>query len=272
MNAEKQARSILVPLDGTMHATEALPVAKTIAELENAEIHVVHVSSEPLSPSAWKTRWPGDDAISHAIIHTRQGDPAEQILGVAEERKSHMIVMCTHTGLPKPEGAMGSVADRVFRNSPCPVILVRPLDGAATWRLRTVLLPHDASPAAAAAIEPARRMVERAGAKLIVLHIRDLAAPPSQESGSIPTPQYVDQPQYEWPSWAREFLDRLGRETDYAWLYANVRLLLGEGEPADAILSKARENGVDLIICAWRGSLEPHHAATIKRIIGVTML
>lgn len=261
---------ILVPLDGSEHATYALAVARRLAELLGADIHVVHVAATPMSPAEWRAKWRDDAVLSRAVLHVRAGDPAENILEVARERRCGIIVMCTHTGLPKPEGRMGSVADRVFRTAPCPVILVRPDRRYDDWQLRTVLLPHDATPASALAIAPARRLIERAGAKMIVLHVRDMAAPPPQEPGAIPPPQYVDQAQYEWPAWAQEFLDRLGRETDYAWLHANVRLVLGEGSPAEAVLRTARERDADLIACAWHGTLDPQHAETLKRMIAAT--
>jgi len=54
-----------------------------------------------------------------------RGDPAEQILRVANEIHADLIVMGTHgrTGLERL--LMGSVAEQVLRQAPCPVLTVR---------------------------------------------------------------------------------------------------------------------------------------------------
>jgi nucleotide-binding universal stress UspA family protein len=54
-----------------------------------------------------------------------QGDPATEILEVAQETKSDVIVMGTHgrTGLGRL--LMGSVAEQVVRKASCPVLTVK---------------------------------------------------------------------------------------------------------------------------------------------------
>ena len=36
-------KTVLVPLDGSTHATAALPVARVLAELEGASLRILHV-------------------------------------------------------------------------------------------------------------------------------------------------------------------------------------------------------------------------------------
>lgn len=54
-----------------------------------------------------------------------QGTPAQEILRIADERRVSLIVIATHgrTGLMRL--ALGSVAERVVRDAPCPVLVVR---------------------------------------------------------------------------------------------------------------------------------------------------
>jgi nucleotide-binding universal stress UspA family protein len=61
-----------------------------------------------------------------ADLEVRIGQPAEEIVAAARESKSDSIVLSTRglTGLDRY--LIGSVADRVARLAPCPVILVRP--------------------------------------------------------------------------------------------------------------------------------------------------
>jgi universal stress protein A len=55
-----------------------------------------------------------------------EGDPAAEILRATEECRCDVIVMGTHgrTGLSRL--LMGSVAERVLRKAPCPVVTVKP--------------------------------------------------------------------------------------------------------------------------------------------------
>ena len=61
-----------------------------------------------------------------ADLEVRIGQPAGQIIAAAKESKCDAIVMSTRglTGLDRY--LIGSVADRVARLAPCPVVLVRP--------------------------------------------------------------------------------------------------------------------------------------------------
>jgi nucleotide-binding universal stress UspA family protein len=60
--------------------------------------------------------------VEHRLV---QGEPVPEILEVAGQTKADLIVMGTHgrTGLSRL--LMGSVAEQVVRNAPCPVLIVR---------------------------------------------------------------------------------------------------------------------------------------------------
>ena len=66
----------------------------------------------------------GDDVA--ADLEVRVGQPAEQILAAARESQCDSIMVSTRglTGLDRY--LIGSVADRVARLAPCPVVLLRP--------------------------------------------------------------------------------------------------------------------------------------------------
>ena len=46
------AKTVLVPLDGSVHATAAMPVARGLAELLHATVAVLHVADDALAPAA----------------------------------------------------------------------------------------------------------------------------------------------------------------------------------------------------------------------------
>ena len=162
--------------------------------------------------------------------------------------------------------AFGSVLGDVLPKAPCPVVLVPSIRSRGPWALRQLVLPHDGTPTSAAAIAPTADLASRAGAELVVLHIATPSDERPAEFGTFVVPRYLDQPQHEWPTWSREFLERV-RGLGYPANIQNVRLVLVHGEASAAILEFARNNASDLIALAWRGSLEPERAQTMRRVI-----
>jgi universal stress protein A len=53
------------------------------------------------------------------------GDPAEQTLALARQRAVDLIVSATHGRSGLSHLIMGSVAEKVIRHAPCPVLVVR---------------------------------------------------------------------------------------------------------------------------------------------------
>jgi nucleotide-binding universal stress UspA family protein len=147
-------RNILVPLDGSKLAECALPYAEEIAKCCNAE-RVVLVSvtervegyrplddpSQPLGqrlmPEAvGKKAKPAEkylDRIASALkangvkVQTEVllGDPAKEITLFAKHREVDLIVMSSHGRSGPSRLAFGSVADKVFRSTNVPVLMVR---------------------------------------------------------------------------------------------------------------------------------------------------
>ncbi len=58
-------------------------------------------------------------------VETAAGHPADTIVRVAEERNADLIVMGTHGRTGLQHVLLGSVAERVVRLAPCPVLTVR---------------------------------------------------------------------------------------------------------------------------------------------------
>ena len=69
-----------------------------------------------LMPAAFHGSWEAEVAAGH---------PAETIVRVAEERKADLIVMGTHGRTGLQHVLLGSVAEKVVRLAPCPVLTVR---------------------------------------------------------------------------------------------------------------------------------------------------
>ena len=140
-------RRILVPVDFSDSSARALRHAAKRAAESDSSLTVVHVvpadygwlgiGREDLRDldrslqrqAADRLRTFADENVSDELaqeLEVRVGQPAEEILAAARESKCDSIVLSTRglTGLDRY--LIGSVADRVARLAPCPVVLVRP--------------------------------------------------------------------------------------------------------------------------------------------------
>ncbi|MGZ5918888.1 MAG: universal stress protein [Hyphomicrobium sp.] len=261
------AKTVLVPLDGSVHATAAVPVARRLAELFHATLAILHVTDDALAPAALVERMKlsGDD-VRGLVIERRPGAAAAVIVQEAAERRAAMIVMCPQIRTDDRSRALGSVAAAVLLAAPCPVVLVPPARGRKSWTLRRLLVPHDGTPTSAATIGPATDFASMAAAELVVLHVATPGTKRPTEPGTFVYPRYIDQPQHEWPVWAQEFLDRL-RAVGGARDGVAIHLAVARGEAGSAIVDFAQENDSDLIVLGWSGVLEPDRARTLRRVI-----
>ena len=107
-----------------------------------------------------------------------EGDVAQSILDCAQQKKVDMVVVGTHGRGGLGKMLMGSVAERVFRQSPVPVMTVGPQLHriARGFAPRNILLAADFTPAAERAAHYASPLAREHNAKLTMLHVLDDAA------------------------------------------------------------------------------------------------
>ena len=145
--ARVKPQRILVPVDFSDSSARALRHAAKRAAESGGSLVIVHVvpadygwlgigrdESRDLDRSlqrqaADRLRTFADENVGHdlpADLEVRIGQPAEEIVAAARESKCDSIVLSTRglTGLDRY--LIGSVADRVARLAPCPVVLMRP--------------------------------------------------------------------------------------------------------------------------------------------------
>lgn len=149
---------ILVPLDGSAFAEQALPHAQRLAAVTGGEIHLVSVAPlledqglavvdlypvyvyrEYLVDQAHEMKRVRDELQNYlqqvalrlqAAGHQTQtvirfGQPADEIIAYAEETGCDLIAMSTHGRSGLGRWVYGSIADKVLRGSTIPVLLVR---------------------------------------------------------------------------------------------------------------------------------------------------
>ena len=261
------AAILLVPIYGSRNATAALSVARGLAYLNAATVVLIHIGGDTLAPDELLGRMGlSAEDVGGLVIDQRTGSPADIMLREAEARRVELIVMPTPVWPADSLQAFESVLGDVLLTAPCPVVIVPSNRSIHPWALRQLILPHDGTPTSAAAIAPTADLASRAGADLVVLHVATPSDERPAESGTFVVPRYLDQPQHEWPAWSGEFLERV-RGLGYPAKIEKIRLVLAHGEASAAILEFAQSNASDLIALAWRGSLEPERAQTMRRVI-----
>jgi len=261
-------RTILVPLDGSPFAEQALPWALSIARRAGACLdlvrgHVLYAFKDPAY--SWGPYDPAMDAeaarqehlylegaarrlsaaalvpISAAVVASVPGLEAEGILGRARAAGADLIVMSTHGRGPLSRLALGSVADQVVRRAFLPVLLVRPREPApgpfAEPAAESVLIPLDGSALAERALEPAADLAGLLGARCDLVRVVAPGGGPEQaaEEGE-----------------ARSYLGRVAGRLGQRGLEAQTRVLAAR-QPAEAILLAARAWGSGLIALATHG-------------------
>ena len=143
---------ILVPLDQSPLGEAKLPVAMAQARAFGAELLLLHVvppeALDPtgaVSPEEARARTYLDTVAAGmhaqgitAYSAVRAGQAAATIVDEARERGVDLIVLGANVRTNLPRAFLGSVADDVIRNAPCPVLLVRPdLQAGAATPLRS---------------------------------------------------------------------------------------------------------------------------------------
>jgi nucleotide-binding universal stress UspA family protein len=140
-------KSILVPSDFSECSEAALRYGLELARRFDARVHLLHVVQDPLTQpwaaegfsaplfevvSDWRTEAkarlaaavPAADAHRVTVAATIAW-PFAEILRYATEHSVDLIVMGTHGRGGVTHMLLGSIAEKVIRRSPCPVLTVR---------------------------------------------------------------------------------------------------------------------------------------------------
>ncbi len=137
--------TILVPVDFSAASLPAYEFALDLAEQYNARVHLLHVIENATSPDFEKFPLVRDaqDLIAkvkkelvvfaqkggHPVVpvypEVRIGTPWYEIVEAARDDRVDLIVIPTHGYTGFKHLVLGSVAERVVRRAPCPVLAVR---------------------------------------------------------------------------------------------------------------------------------------------------
>ena len=178
---------ILFASDGSEDSELAATTAVGLAKITGSELHVLHVAPafpdyfEPSDPDEpGPTEREGrrilDEQVNKienvggavAQSHLRMGGAAEEVIDLAEELQTGLIVLGSRGRGRIRRALMGSVSDSVVRHAHCPVLVVR-------WKPvvfpAKILLATDGSEEADLAAQSAADLAARTGSELHVTHV-----------------------------------------------------------------------------------------------------
>lgn len=266
----KSSNVVLLPIDGSSTSFRALSFAKKIAEKLGLKIKVIHVSENEAESSETARKFMMHKyELAGYVITSRCGIPSEVI--IEESRQSRYIIMSSHGATCDMSKLIGNTTLKVLENADIPVLIIRPnieqfwLE--EDWKLNKVLIPLNGTPGAAKALVPVIEMIAKTHAEIDLLHIATQGKAHPAEAGTLTSPYYVDYPQHEWPQWTQEFLKRFSTILEANHNNLNFNLSLSMGDPAQEILTVAKQNKYDLIAMAWHGKLGSLRAETLKTVV-----
>jgi nucleotide-binding universal stress UspA family protein len=252
-------KNILFATDFSQAADAAAPMAIQIARRYGAKVYGVHVNRfddyTGAAPDAWAAiaeaaeKQTKEDAgrlneqlqgIEHEVV-IGEGNLWEVLSNVIQQKEIDLVVVGTRgrTGLGKT--LLGSVAEQILRQSPCPVLTVGP--HVNPWsdeyvKMREILYATDLATDTPIAAPYAISLAQENQAHLVLLHVIEDA-----KAGDL-----VDSP--EVVTVKERKLQQL--VTEQAGLWCEPSYVVEQGPAAEKILDVAKRRPTDLIVLGAR--------------------
>jgi nucleotide-binding universal stress UspA family protein len=270
--------SILVPLDGSQFAEQALPLAVSIATRAGASLRIVqveglyaledpHCSWAPYDREENRAFRKQKQVYLDAIVKRLQtaarvpvtstlisGLDDDAIVKWIRTALVDLVVMTTHGGGPVNRFWIARIAIELARHGPVPVLLVRPREAAEDLALKPtvnrILIPLDGSKLAEGVLEPAIALGSVMDAEYTLLRAVE---PSSFLDGlaAVADPCAIERASEERKAEAQAYLDRLAEGLRADGKHVQTEVVLCES--AAAILAAARDQSIDLIAIATHG-------------------
>jgi nucleotide-binding universal stress UspA family protein len=145
----KEFKKILFPIDFSDSTPKILPYVTTMSQTFGGTVYLLYVVRDLKYLTSFHVPHPSIDLIEREISENSEkmmdrvcqedlqgcprfvkkilvGDAASEIIRYAEEVKVDLIIMGTHGRKGLEKALFGSVAEKVVKNSPVPVLIVNP--------------------------------------------------------------------------------------------------------------------------------------------------
>ncbi|PYP90627.1 MAG: hypothetical protein DMG65_10975 [Candidatus Angelobacter sp. Gp1-AA117] len=210
------------PIPYPMATPEALTALEQLQERE------VRKDAEELSPL------PQLSGLEVEIV-TASGDPREELQHIVHDRNIDLAILSTHGRTGFRHLMMGSVAEELFRNLPCPVLTIGPHIAdrfTENTPIREILFATDLSPESRAVFPFLAALADEYDARITVLHVLP------EETGTNPDVRRLSAP-------LRDHMEQMFR--DEVAPMCKVDFVIDSGDAAEKILAYARYLNAELI-------------------------
>lgn len=259
--------NILAATDFSETAERATALAGMLALRFSADLHVLHVAVlvedsnldkssrdqlEQLQVTSEEARRKllekssGSYDVSVTPLLVRGIDPDEVIVETASNLGCDLIVMGTHGRRGLSHLFLGSVAERVVRTSPAPVLSLRADAIVESDGITRILVPYDFSDASVDAARQAAAWADVLDAEITLLHVVEPVVYPEFYAVDI----LPDNLMMRLTTRSEEALDKVAAEL----LEGRATSTMVEvGRAADTIVNIADPERFDLLVMATRG-------------------
>lgn len=249
---------ILFATDFSQASGAAAQIAKQIARCYGAKIYAVHVNKFPdytaAAPDAWQVMKDAEERESqedaerlnqelrnNEHLAIREGRVWEVVSELIQEKGIDLVIVGTQgrTGLEKM--LLGSVAEEILRQAPCPVLTVGP--NVNLWsdeyaHMREILYATDLTAEVPVAGPFAVSLAQQNQAHLVLLHV--IEDPKAEDL--VKSPQVLEATE-------RKLRELLPTE---AGLWCEPTSVVEQGASAEKILDVAKRRHTDLIVLGAR--------------------
>jgi nucleotide-binding universal stress UspA family protein len=267
-------KHILVPTDFSPASERAEAMAVALAGVFDARITLLHVWSVPNTGYAEALSWPIDEmevaarkelakaqtrvakvhAKTEAVL--RVGREWKCILDEVKEGGADLVAMGTQGRHGLPRVVLGSVAEKVVRLSPVPVLTLHGEAEGEPQRAdrvpanvlpKTILVATDFSAAGELAVDQALALAAKVGAQVHVLHAYELPILGFPDGVVIPDTEIASR----ILGWAeKELAACVARRKESA---VTIFPILEQADPRQAVLTVAKRISADLVVMGTHG-------------------
>jgi nucleotide-binding universal stress UspA family protein len=257
--ARVEIKSVLFPTDFSAASDAAIPYAAEIAKRFGAKLYALHVRPPVVNPMTEPATWPAIEKAAAAQaeaqvkslkkafptlrpeIMIEEGNFWEALQSAIQTHKIDLIVLGTRGRSGAGKFFLGSKAEEIFRQVPCPVLTVGPHTEGILPRhgeFTEILYATDFSAESSAAAAYAVSLAQEFQARLTLLHViadekpGDLILPGELVKGSEQRLRKLVPPEAE--------------------LWCEPRFVVEQGAAAETILQVAKNRRADLIVLGVR--------------------
>ena len=254
-----QFKNILFMTDFSPAASAAVPFTAELTKKYGAKLHALYVRPPVVNPMTPPLTWVGleetarlEDAQHEKELANlfagfqpeiliKEGDIWLSLKAVLEEKNIDLIVLGTRGRSGISKFVLGSIAEEIFRQAPCPVLTVgpnTPASGEGSGEITRILFATDFNAESNAAAPYAASLAQECQAYLTLLHV--IKAP---KAGDLV--QAAD-------------LTKSSTQLLHSLLPAEAELwcvpeyVVEQGNPADKIIEFAARTGAELIVLGVR--------------------